>query len=68
MPITLPVGETVATLTGAADHVPGIPEVVSSMVSPTQSVPGPLIIPGTGKGLIVTTFVAVIGPHTLLTV
>ena len=61
-PVTTPVkGSTVATNVLLLDHVPFEPLVLRLIVEPTQTVLGPLIVPGFGGGDTVTVKV-----HTLV--
>jgi len=67
IPVTEPVADTVATLTGRHDHAPPEAELESEILLPMHTVEGPVIVPGTGSGLIVIVLVAFTVPQTLVT-
>lgn len=66
MPPTTPV-LSASALPLVALHVPPVAVVVSVMPEPTQTLPGPVIVPASGSGLTVTAAVAAVVPQAVVT-
>ncbi len=67
-PVTTPADETVATELLLLLHAPPVTEFAKMEVSVSQMVAAPEIVPASGKGLMVTVYVAYAAPQLLLTV
>jgi hypothetical protein len=67
MPVTIPVGVTVATLSALELHAPPLTQLPNVVVEPAHTDALPVIVPASGMAFTVTTLMAFAAPQLLVT-